>query len=101
MIEIKGLVELTIVTLIVKLIVKQWYPPVQKSLQAIFCLTIGTGIGVFINPSKEGFITALIGSGFAFYGGELKSAFYEVKDDFEDVKSKDKIQSSSEKKSSN
>lgn len=90
MIEIKGLVELVLVTLIVKLVVMQWYPPIQKSLQAIFCLVIGTGFGVFMNPTKEGIITAIIGSGFAFYGGELIEAFKHVSEDV--IEHKDDIE---------
>lgn len=86
MIEIKGLIELILVTLIIKLIVSQWYPPVQKSLQAILSIVIGTLIGVFINPTKEGIITAIIGSGFAFYGGELITAFKDVSEDAKEYK---------------
>ena len=33
MIEIKSLIELIIVALILKLICKQWTPPIQRSLQ--------------------------------------------------------------------
>ena len=86
MIEIKGLVELIIVVLIMKLIVGQWYPPVQKSVQAIFCICIGTSIGYMVNPTKEGLITGIIGSGFAFYGDELIAAFKGVAADAEDLK---------------
>lgn len=80
MIEIKGLIELIIVTLVIKLIVSQWYPPVQKSLQAIIAIGLGTAIAIFMNPTKEGLITGIIGSGFAFYGGELVQAFKDVQD---------------------
>lgn len=85
MIEIKGLVELTIVTLVIKLIVSQWYPPIQRSIQGIIAITIGTGVGVFMNPTKEGFITGIIGSGLAFYGGELVEAFKAVSSDSKDL----------------
>ena len=47
---------------------------------------IGTIIGVFINPTKEGIITAIIGSGFAFYGGELVNAFKDVSEDAKELK---------------
>lgn len=86
MIEIKGLIELIIVVLIMKLIVGQWYPPVQKSLQAILCIGLGTSIGYMVNPTKEGLITGIIGSGFAFYGEELITAFKGVAEDVEDLK---------------
>lgn len=75
MIEIKGLMELVIITLVIKLIVMQWYPPIQKSIQAILCIGIGSTLAYFINPSLEGIVTGIIGSGFAFYGEELITAF--------------------------
>lgn len=85
MIEIRELVNLIIVTLIIKLIVMQWTPPIQKSLQAILCLVIGSGFGIFLNPTKEGVVTSIIGAGFAFYGGELIQAFKSVTDDIDDL----------------
>lgn len=85
MIEIKGLVELILIVLIIKLIVSQWYPPIQKSLQAILAIFLGIMFGCFINPTKEGLITAIIGSGFAFYGGELVNAFKDVSEDVKDL----------------
>lgn len=81
MIEIKQLIELVMVTLVIKLIVMQYTPPIQRSIQAVICLVLGSGIGFFMNPTKEGLITAIIGSGFAFYGGELLDAFKHVADD--------------------
>ncbi|HSQ87508.1 hypothetical protein [Romboutsia sp.] len=79
------IVELIVVTLIVKLIVMQWYPPIQRSLQGILCIVIGSGIGAYMNPTKEGVITAIIASGFAFYGGELIQAFKGVAKDAEEI----------------
>lgn len=86
MIEIKALIELIFVALILKLICKQWTPPIQRSLQAILVICIGTVIGLIMNPTKEGLITAIIGSGFAFYGGELTEAFKSVAEDAKDIK---------------
>lgn len=51
----------------IKLILANYKPPIQESIQAIICITIGIVIGVFMNPTKDGFITSIIGSGFAFY----------------------------------
>lgn len=79
MISIKGLTELIIIILTVKLIVANYKPPIQESIQAIICIFIGMAVGVFMNPTKEGFITAIIGSGFAFYGEDLLNAFKNVK----------------------
>ena len=86
MIELKALVDLILIVLVVKLIVSQWYPPIIKSKQAILCITIGTLLALFLDPSKYGLVTGIIGSGFAFYGGELIQAFKTVADDAEDLK---------------
>lgn len=88
--ELRDLTEIVLIVLTLKLIVSRWQPPVQESLQAIICIVIGTGLGIFINPTKEGFITGLIASGFAFYGGDLKDSFKsmksQLKDENEDMK---------------
>lgn len=74
-IELNLLLEVVFVALLIKLVVGQWYPPVQKSIQAILVCTIGSGTGLFLNPTKEGFIIGLVASSFAFYGRELTDAF--------------------------
>ena len=86
MIEIKSLIELIIVALILKLICKQWTPPIQRSLQAILVIAMGTMFGCFINPTKEGLVTAIMGSGFAFYGVELIDVFKSVAEDAKELK---------------
>ena len=86
MIEIKSLVDIIIVTLVIKLITTQWTPPLQRSLCVIISIFIGTILGVFIDPSAEGLLAGMIGSGFAFYGGELIQAFKSVTDDVKDIK---------------
>lgn len=79
MISIKDLSELIIIVLTVKLVVAKYKPPIQESIQALICIFIGTSLAIFMNPSKEGLITGLVGSGFAFYGEELFNAFKNIK----------------------
>lgn len=86
MIEIKSLVDIIIVTLVIKLITTQWTPPIQRSLCAIISIILGTFLGVLIDPSTEGLLAGIIGSGFAFYGGELIQAFKSVADDAKELK---------------
>ena len=81
MIDVKNLIELIGVVTVMKLICMQWTPPIQRSLQAIICLILGSVIGCIMNPTAEGLITAILGSGFAFYGGELLDAFKSVADE--------------------
>lgn len=85
MIEIKSLVELMLVVLGVKLVVLQWQPPFQKSVAGLICVGIGILFGVIMNPSKEGLTTAIIGSFFAFYGGELLQAFKDTTKDIREL----------------
>ena len=51
-IELNLLFEVVFVALLVKLVVGQWYPPVQKSLQALLVCGVGSGTGWFLNPTK-------------------------------------------------
>lgn len=86
MIEIKSLIEIIMVTLIIKLIVTQWTPPIQRSMCAILSIALGTALGYIMQPNIEGLIAGVIGSGFAFYGGELLQAFKMVTKDLDDFK---------------
>ena len=73
-ISVKSLFEVVVIVMIVKLIVSKYQPPLQESLQAIICILVGTIIGLLIDPSVEGFTTAIISSGVGFYGEELRTA---------------------------
>lgn len=84
-IEIKSLLEIVIVVLTLKLIVSRWQPPLQESLQAIISIGLGTMIGLVINPTVEGFISGIISSGIAFYGGDLLSEFKNIKQDISEA----------------
>lgn len=70
-----ALAEIILVALTVKLIFAQWYPPIQKSVQAMACIIAGAGFGYFLNPTKQGLVLGIIASSVAFYGGELIGAF--------------------------
>lgn len=80
-IELNLLIEIIFVSLLVKLVVGQWYPPVQKSVQAILVCVIGSSTGWFLNPTREGFILGLVASAFAFYGRELTDGFLTIYDE--------------------
>ena len=84
MILIKDLVELTIIVLTIKLITSRYKPPIQESIQALICIGLGTVIAICVNPTKDGLITGVIGSAFAFYGGDLFNEFKSVKDNYKD-----------------
>ena len=84
-IELNLLFEVVFVSLLVKLVIGQWYPPVQKSVQALFVCLIGSMTGWFLNPTREGFILGLVASSIAFYGRELVDAFHTVYSDIEEI----------------
>lgn len=84
-VELNLLLEVLFISLLVKLVIGQWNPPVQKSLQAILVCIVGSGTGLFLNPSKEGFVVGLVASAFAFYGRELVDAFHTVYSDVQEV----------------
>lgn len=84
-VELNLLLEVLFISLLVKLVIGQWNPPVQKSLQAILVCLVGSGTGLFLNPTKEGFIVGLVASAFAFYGRELVDAFHTAYSDIQEA----------------
>lgn len=86
-IEIQDLLELIVVVTTIKLITSRYRPPIQESIQAIICIGIGTILALIINPTPDGFVTGIFGSGLAFYGGDLVQAFKSTKKDLSNIKS--------------
>lgn len=80
-IELKDLLEITVVVLTLKLIVSRWQPPVQESIQALICILIGTTLGMIINFSVDGFVVGVLASGVGFYGKDLINQFTSIRDD--------------------
>lgn len=82
-IELNLLLEVVFVALFVKLVVGQWYPPVQKSVQALLVCFVGSITGWFLNPTREGFILGVIASAFSFYGKEMVNSFLSIYEDIQ------------------
>lgn len=78
-IDIKQVIELALVVITIKLIVKRYKPPIQESIQAIICITIGVGLSLAMNHTIQGFVYGVVGAGVAFYGGDLIDEFRGVK----------------------
>lgn len=97
-ISVQTLIEMVVVVLILKLIVSRWQPPIQESLQAIICIILGTTVGFFFNPTPEGFITGIIASGVAFYGGDLFAEFRTIKEDIKEELKDDDLKNIMSKK---
>ena len=93
-VDIRSVIEVCLIVLTLKLILGRWYPPVQESVQSIIAITLGSVVGYFINPTKDGLILAVIVSSISFYGRDLMMEFSTLKDDIKasdlDIKSKHK-----------
>lgn len=86
MIEIKLIVELLAIMIGIKLILEKWEPPLKISYQAIIILLLGGVGGWFINPTKEGLITGLIGGTVAFWGRGIFAEIKEIQEGKEDLR---------------
>ena len=84
-IEIKSILEILIILIGVKLILENWQPPLPISYQAIIMAFFSAVVGLFINFSKEGFITGLIAGTVAFWGRKLFAEIEEIKDSGKDI----------------
>ena len=80
-VDIRSVIEICLIVLTLKLILGRWYPPVQESMQSIIAITLGSTVGYFINPTKDGLILAVIVSSMSFYGKDLIMEFSTLKDD--------------------
>lgn len=80
MIEIKLIIELLVIMIGIKMILEKWEPPIPISFQALLMLIIGGSGGWFINPSKEGFVTGLIGGTIAYWGRGIFAEIKEIQD---------------------
>lgn len=62
--------QLILVIITFKLILGDYIPPIQKSLQALVCVGIGSGLSVLIEPTVHGFMIGVISAGVSFYGAD-------------------------------
>lgn len=86
MIELQSIIELLSIMIGIKLILENWQPPLQKSYQALLMLVIGGLGGYFINTSKEGIITGLIGGTVAYWGRGIFAEIEDLKEANEEVR---------------
>lgn len=84
-IDIRSVIEIVFIVLSLKLILSRWYPPVQESIQAIISIVLGSCIGYFINPTKDGIVLAIVVSCISFYGKDLIVEFTDLKNDLKDA----------------
>lgn len=79
MIELQSIVELLAIMVGIKLILENYKPPIQKSVQALVMLFVGGAGGFLLNPTKEGLVTGLVGGTVAFWGRDIFAKVDEIK----------------------
>lgn len=62
-------VELVFVIVVFKLILSNYEPPIQESIQAFACVVIGIVLALLMRFTVESFMIGVICSGLGFYGG--------------------------------
>ena len=80
--EFLSIVTLQIIFVIVvfKLILSDYEPPIQKSLQALVCVVVGALLSTLINPTVNGFMTGVICAGISFYGADYVNEVRKITD---------------------
>ena len=63
------MVQLIFMLVVIRLILQNYKPPIQQSIQAFICVVIGVIISMIIEPNIYNFMNGIIASGVAFYGG--------------------------------
>lgn len=63
-------IQLILVIVTFKLILGDYIPPIQKSLQALVCVVIGATLSLMIEPTVHGFMVGVISAGISFYGAD-------------------------------
>ena len=63
-----------------KLMLSDYEPPIQKSLQALVCVIIGAVLSTLLDPSVNGFMTGVICAGISFYGADYINEVRKIAD---------------------
>lgn len=80
-----GMVQLIFMLVVVRIILNNYKPPIQHSLQVLICVACGIIVSMIIEPTINSFMNGIISAGIAFYGGiyfkEIKALNDEVNDE--------------------
>lgn len=72
--------QIIFVIVVFKLILSDYEPPIQKSLQALVCVVVGALLSTLINPTVNGFMTGVICAGISFYGADYVNEVRKITD---------------------
>lgn len=80
-----AMVEVIFVIVVFKLILSNYEPPIQQSIQAAICVVIGICFSMAVEQNVHSFMAGIIAAGIGFYGGqyvnELRSLKNEIDED--------------------
>lgn len=62
-------IEIVFVVIVFKLILGNYQPPIQQSVQAFVCVIIGVALALAVEQNVHSFMTGIISAGLGFYGG--------------------------------
>lgn len=74
-------VEIVLVVIVFKLILGNYKPPIQQSLQALICVAISVTLAMVIQPNVHSFMAGIISAGIGFYGGTYLNEIKGLKND--------------------
>lgn len=72
--------QIIFVIITFKLMLSDYEPPIQKSLQALVCVIVGATLSTLLEPSIHGFMTGVICAGISFYGADYINEIRKITD---------------------
>lgn len=81
-----GMVQLIFMLVVVRIILNNYKPPIQQSIQALICVACGIIVSMIIEPTINSFMNGIISAGIAFYGGIYFKAIKGLNDEAKDEK---------------
>lgn len=72
--------QIIFVIITFKLILSDYQPPIQKSLQALACVLIGATLSTLLEPTVHGFMVGVICAGISFYGADYVNEVRKITD---------------------
>lgn len=72
--------QVIFVIVVFKLMLSDYEPPIQKSLQALVCVVVGAVLSTILEPNVHGFMTGIICAGISFYGADYVNEVRKIAD---------------------
>lgn len=82
-------IEIIFVIVVFRLILNNYKPPIQQSLQALVCVVIGISLAMVVERNVHSFMMGIIAAGIGFYGGTYINTIKGIKEDIDDENEKE------------